>query len=68
MHQHHSSPDLLLEIISLCEQTLIALDPRDEKLSNGAGLDKSNHLWQRKRANTPGLVLIKGGLSSETHP
>lgn len=57
-------PEALIEIISLCEQTLVALDPRQELPTHRPKLDKLNHLLRQKRANSCQLVLIQGGLST----
>jgi hypothetical protein len=65
MGRSNFSPDALIEIITLCEQTLVALNAREENSAHGQQLDKPGHSWRQKRANSRRFVLIQGGLSTE---
>jgi hypothetical protein len=65
MARSNFSPDALIEILSLCEQTLVALKARKKDSAHGQQLDKPGHSRRQKRANSRQFVLIQGGLSAE---
>jgi hypothetical protein len=65
MGRPSTSTDVLIEILSLCEQALTSLHPHDESDKPVVQSDKTNHPRYRKRAKLgPCLVLIPGGLST----
>jgi hypothetical protein len=64
MGRSNTSTDALVELLSLCEQTLTALQPDSDRDTSVAQSDKANHSRYGKRASIgPRLVLISGGLS-----
>jgi hypothetical protein len=66
MARPNFTPDALIEIISLCEQTLVSLEPRQEMATHRLQLDKLSQTRRQKRANPSQFVLIQGGLSTGT--
>ncbi len=68
MARSNFSPEALIEIISLCEQTLVALKAREKDSTHGQQLDKPDHSRRQNRAKSRRFVLIQGGLSAEAPP
>lgn len=67
MGRANTSADALIEILSLCEQTLTALKLPDDGPDYPPVMDKFSHTRQWKRANIASkFVLIRGGLYSRT--
>jgi hypothetical protein len=66
MGQSGTCAEALVDILSLCEQTLTALREPDDKRPTAALADKYRQLRPQKRANfVRQFVLIQGGLSRE---